>query len=425
MAFDGKIRAVAGAVAAIAGLVIATSAGAPFLAALIAVTAGLIASAIALAQRPPDRGEHRPADEADAPPPLLPEVTDVIEAVGNPVLIVRERRVLIANRAARDVLGSHIEGVDVRLAIRHPAAAERLAEDIGAEASVTELTGLGEPDRRWEMAMSPLSDGSRLVRLTDRSEALASEQMRADFVANASHELRTPLSTLIGFSETLLDDPAADVKTRQRFLTIMAAEARRMQQLIDDLISLSRIEGERFSVPREPVALLPLIDEIRMGCGQLIAEKESRIVVEGGELNPIVAGDETRLLQLLRNLIINSLKYGRAGEPIVVRFEEAGPDMFRVSVVDRGDGIPAEHLPRLTERFYRVDPSRSRAVGGTGLGLAIVKHIAQRHRGRLQIQSKVGEGTIVSVFLPALSPSSNIAVTQDTPNEPSDFRDLR
>jgi two-component system phosphate regulon sensor histidine kinase PhoR len=225
--------------------------------------------------------------------------------------------------------------------------------------------------------------------------------MRTDFVANASHELRTPLATLLGFLETLQDDAAAgDPKTRSRFLGIMFDEARRMHRLVDDLISLSRIEAERFSLPREAVELLPLVEEVRNGSAQLLAEKQSDIVVENDGADPVVPGDRSQLLQLLQNLIVNALKYGRNGTPVTLRFEPAGQDMLRMSVIDRGEGIAAEHLPRLTERFYRVDAGRSRSVGGTGLGLAIVKHIVGRHRGRLDIESELGEGTTVHVYLP-------------------------
>jgi two-component system phosphate regulon sensor histidine kinase PhoR len=318
------------------------------------------------------------------------------------MLIVRDGRVIEANEPARTLLGGHIEGADVRLAIRHPAAAERLARhEPGLRTSRTELVGLGEAGRRWEMAVTRLNDGTRLVHFIDRSEAHATEQMRADFVANASHELRTPLSTLVGFSETLQDEEAAgDPKTRSRFLKIMYDEARRMQQLVDDLISLSRIEGERYSPPAEAVPLLPLLEEVRTGCRQLLEERQSEIRIEQDSGVPIVMGDRLQLFQLFQNLVVNALKYGRAGTDVTVRFEEAPPDMLRVRVIDRGEGIAPEHLPRLTERFYRADPSRSRAMGGTGLGLAIVKHIVGRHRGRLEIRSTVGEGTTVSVDLP-------------------------
>jgi two-component system phosphate regulon sensor histidine kinase PhoR len=182
----------------------------------------------------------------------------------------------------------------------------------------------------------------------------------------------------------------------------MSDEARRMQQLIDDLISVSRIEAERFSPPRDAVPLLPLVQDVCVSCAHLAGEKGTEIVIERGAADPVVPGDRAQLLQMIRNLVVNALKYGRKGEKLLIRFDEAA-DMVRMSVIDRGDGIPSDHLPRLTERFYRVDPSRSRAMGGTGLGLAIVKHIVGRHRGRLDIDSVLGEGTTVTVLPPPLS----------------------
>jgi two-component system phosphate regulon sensor histidine kinase PhoR len=301
------------------------------------------------------------------------------------------------------------------LAIRHPAAAERLIDreggDDGQAVTRTELVGLGEHDRRWEMTVTKLRDGSRLVRLIDRSEAHASEQMRTDFVANASHELRTPLATLLGFLETLSDDSVAeDAPTRARFLRIMWDEARRMHRLVDDLISLSRIEAERFSLPRESIELLPLVQEVRASLSAILEEKGNVIRVETGELEPVALGDRAQLTQLLQNLLTNALKYGRPGTEIRVQFAQADSEMLAITIADEGEGIAAEHLPRLTERFYRVDPSRSRSMGGTGLGLAIVKHIVGRHRGRLDIQSKVGTGTTVRVLLPAAPQARSASV---------------
>ena len=214
--------------------------------------------------------------------------------------------------------------------------------------------------------------------------------MRTDFVANASHELRTPLATLIGFIETLEDAGAAEnAATRKRFLGIMMREAKRMQQLIADLVSLSRIEGERFSAPATPIALGTLAAEVRtaiLGAQRLPCE---RIVVEN-KTDTLVAGDRDQLGQVLHNLIGNAIKYGRADTPVIVSVVPASASRVAISVADRGEGIAREHLPRLTERFYRVDPGRSRSLGGTGLGLAIVKHIVERHRGRLSIESQQG-----------------------------------
>ena len=327
------------------------------------------------------------------------EQADLLAAFADPLLVVRDRKVLLANQAARDLLGAHIEGGDVRLAIRHPAAAEHLARDEDGDEPVRiELVGLGELGRPWELVISPLPGGSRLVRLIDQSQARAAEQMRVDFVANASHELRTPLATLIGFIETLQDEAAVDPATRQRFVGIMAGEAVRMRDLLDDLMSLSRIEADRFAAPRDTVDLKPLVEEVRDSLKSFAPDRAIRI--ERGVGDALVAGDRGQLLQMLTNLVVNALKYGRPGSQVRIRLADAGPDLISLTVIDRGDGIPPAHIPRLTERFYRVDPGRSRQVGGTGLGLAIVKHIVLRHRGRLDIKSKTGVGTSVEVTLP-------------------------
>ena len=397
------LRALSAVGASALGVAIAMAAGAPLSGALLALFAGLVAAALAWPTAAGERAPDPAVEPAGLPP--LPETLDLLEAVGDPLLIVRNRRVLFANPAARSVLGEHIEGVDVRLAIRHPAAAERLIDRDGAEpgerVTRTELVGLGDHERRWEMTVTRLRDGSLLLRLIDRSETHASEQMRTDFVANASHELRTPLATLLGFLETLSDDSvAADQPTRSRFLKIMWDEARRMHRLVDDLISLSRIEAERFSLPRESVELLPLVEEVRVALAPLLEAKKAAIRVARSGSDPVVLGDRAQLAQLLQNLLTNSLRYGRPEREVTVAFQDSGPEMLRLSVIDQGEGIAPEHLPRLTERFYRVDPSRSRSVGGTGLGLAIVKHIVGRHRGRLDIRSTVGEGTAVHVYLP-------------------------
>ncbi|HYI63846.1 MAG TPA: ATP-binding protein [Allosphingosinicella sp.] len=389
-------KAIAAAAVAGAGVAAALWAGAPPAAALVALLAGIAAYALMPA---PDR--------ADAPgPAALAEGEDAAEdgskllaAFEDPLLVVRDRRVLVANPAAKALLGAHIEGSDVRLAIRHPAAAEHLAGDEGA-ASRTELVGLGNLGRPWELIVAPLPDGSRLVRLADQSQARAAEQMRVDFVANASHELRTPLATLLGFLETLQEgEEALDAETRARFLQIMFGEATRMRDLLDDLMSLSRIEADRFTLPRDRVELRLLIGEVKTAVKPLSKGRGIVVEDETGDSGAVI-GDHGQLAQMLTNLIVNALKYGRAGTPVRVRIGGSGPDLVRLDVIDQGDGIAPDHIPRLTERFYRVDPSRSRQVGGTGLGLAIVKHIVLRHRGRLEIRSVVGEGTTVQVSLP-------------------------
>jgi two-component system phosphate regulon sensor histidine kinase PhoR len=381
-----------------------------------AVLLGLVGGAVAaLILSGGFTAEPAPASDAAPTADALLRAREILEAIPEPMILLEGGRVALANAPARALLGDWMEGKDVRLALRHPAAIDRLARTGEEPGSVdrVEVMGIGDADRRWLLAIASLSEGWRLVHLSDRSEAAAAEQMRVDFVANASHELRTPLATLLGFIETLRDDEAAaDTALRHRFLGIMNDEAKRMQRLIDDLISLSRVEAERFRPVSDAVELVPLIEEVRAGCAQLIAEKQNVVMIDDRVGGARVPGDRTQLLQLVRNLIVNAVKYGRAETEVTVRIEEDGPERVRLSVIDRGEGIAPEHLPRLTERFYRVDAGRSRAAGGTGLGLAIVKHIVGRHRGRMEIKSKPGEGTTVEVTLPrAAQGHAPVAVT--------------
>ncbi|NNM75908.1 ATPase [Sphingomonas sp. ID1715] len=364
------------------------------------------------------RSEAEITVAAPAPAPLPGLGVDLLDGLADPVLIVAEGRIAEANGAARKLLGPHIVGEDVRVAFRHPAAAERLlTREEPVNAPPVELVGLGGRETRWEMNLAHLDGGKTLVHLVDRSAGHAAERMRVDFVANASHELRTPLAAIIGFVETLDDESAGgDPATRKRFLRVIHDEARRMQRLVEDLMSLSRIEAEKFRVPDAAVDLADLVKEVHAVIRDGGDPRGQDILIDLDESLPFVAGDRAQLSQLLHNLIGNAMKYGRAGRPITVRLERGPGSMVRLSVEDEGDGIALEHLPRLTERFYRVDPSRSRSQGGTGLGLAIVKHIVERHRGRLDIQSELGRGTKVSALLPPapipLSSNGNAAVTR-------------
>jgi two-component system phosphate regulon sensor histidine kinase PhoR len=327
----------------------------------------------------------------------------LIEALPEPSLIVADGRVVAANASARAVIGDHVDDSDIRLVLRQPAALERLLGNAPAAADEVELVGLGGPERRWMMGVAPLAGGWRFVRLTDRSEAHAAERMRVDFVANASHELRTPLATLVGYAETLRGEgEALDPETRARFTAIVDDEARRMQRLVEDLISLSRIEGERFSPPIDAVEIDWLFEEAKRNSATAAGDRGCRVEIAVPAGLPPVAGDRAQLLQLYDNLVGNALRYGKPGG--TVRLDAAAEGAtIRTRVSDEGEGIAKEHIPRLTERFYRVDAGRSRSQGGTGLGLSIVKHIVERHRGRLTIESEVGKGTTVTVTLPALA----------------------
>jgi two-component system phosphate regulon sensor histidine kinase PhoR len=332
--------------------------------------------------------------------PAPPDPTNsLIEALADPLLVLDGFHISHANRAARALLGEHIVGDYVRLALRHPAAGPVLSGD---EDGPVTLTGLGGHERLWELSAGTIAPGKRLVRLTDRSAQRAAEQMRVDFVANASHELRTPLSSLIGFIETLEEaNGPEDADTRLRFLSIMEGEARRMQRLIDDLMSLSRIEADRYFPPKDRIDLAPVLREV---ADEFAGRRDGGRLDIGSPAHATVIGDRGQLHQLIHNVISNAFKYGREGSPVRAALETVHGSVLLI-VTDEGDGIAAEHLPRLTERFYRADPGRSRAIGGTGLGLAIVKHIVERHRGRLDIASTVGVGTVVTVDLPLAPPS--------------------
>ncbi len=324
----------------------------------------------------------------------------LIEGLTEAAIIVRGATVTMSNEAARNLLGVAIEGVDVRQVLPHPAVIERLVRGRITRPEEVEAAGFGRSRRHWLLRIAPLGGGDLLVRLIDRSEARAAEQMRVDFVANASHELRTPLSTLIGYAETLRERTGEiDLDTRLRFMSIVHEEAQRMKRVVEDLISLSRIEAEKFTTPTEAVDLEQLIDVSMESARRVADEQGSELACRIEHDLPAIAADASQILQVLDNLITNALRYGEPGTPVTVTasLEDA---MVHLSVADEGEGIPAEHLHRLTERFYRVDTSRSRALGGTGLGLSIVKHIVERHRGRLTIESEVGKGTTVHVLLP-------------------------
>jgi two-component system, OmpR family, phosphate regulon sensor histidine kinase PhoR len=330
---------------------------------------------------------------------LLADTRALLEGLSEAAVISAGGRVMASNSAARALLGAGIDGDPINHVISHPAALEAL-DRADHDHEGVELTGLGGSRRHWLMRTAPLADGTSLIRFVDRSEARAAEQMRVDFVANASHELRTPLSTLIGYTETLREQSdEIDPATRERFLAVVHDEARRMQRVVEDLISLSRIEAEKFSTPTEAVALEVLIDHALDSARRIADERGSALVRDVAADLPEIAADRSQILQLLDNLITNGLRYGEPGTPVTVSAHAEG-QMLHLSVADEGDGIAPEHIARVTERFYRVDTSRSRSLGGTGLGLSIVKHIVERHRGRLSIDSALGRGTTMHVLLP-------------------------
>jgi two-component system, OmpR family, phosphate regulon sensor histidine kinase PhoR len=318
-------------------------------------------------------------------------MVELVEPFSVPVLMLDNQRIAAANAAAREALGPHIVGQDARVALRHPEAITLLDKPQGT-VMVRGLTGARSI---WQVRRVAIDQRFSLIEMVNRTAEADISRSHTDFVANASHELRTPLASIIGYIETLADpDAKVDAATAARFHNTVLRESRRLQSLVEDLMSLSRIEAEKHDLPREQIDLGLLAASI--GSEVACTAGEDRILVK--VTDAVVTGDRQQLDQVIRNLIDNALKYGDPGQPISIAVERDGNEAV-FSVTDRGEGIHPDHIPYLTRRFYRTDPGRSRAAGGTGLGLAIVKHIVERHRGKLDITSKLGEGTTVTVRL--------------------------
>jgi two-component system, OmpR family, phosphate regulon sensor histidine kinase PhoR len=359
-----------------------------------------------LATRAALQEQHRRAD------------TLILERLPDPVIVLaRDRSVRRTNAAARLAFGEDMPAV-----LRHPGVRGGIDRALSSNSPQSTEIVLRAPVARDLYATvvpmdPPLADGGQaLIVLSDRSRERLVERMRADFVANVSHELRTPLASLIGFVETLRGPAADDPPAQQRFLEIMAEQGARMNRLIDDLLSLSRIELTEHQPPSEALDLTGLVRRMVAGFEPRLAERNVQLAMRIEHDLPLVPGDADQMAQVLQNLLDNGLKYGRDGGVLTLEMTLAQSGNrwpsrtgIIIAVGDQGAGIPREHLPRLTERFYRVDKGRSRAVGGTGLGLAIVKHIVNRHRGQLLIESEEGKGTTVSIWLPAINVPARLA----------------
>jgi two-component system, OmpR family, phosphate regulon sensor histidine kinase PhoR len=339
------------------------------------------------------------------------------------VLLAEGRRVVRMNRAAGTVFGRDVTGRDLAVVLRDPAVIEVTDAALAGGTGCTAEFVLPVPVERHFVAQVEYigrgaADGTiAILVLHDVTTARRIEQMRADFVANASHELRTPLSTLLGFIETLRGPARDDEEARDRFLGIMFEQASRMARLVNDLLSLSRIELNEHSPPLDHVDLGSIVDIAVAALQPLAAAKSMRIESHIDDRARQVIGQSDELAQTVQNLLDNAVKYGRDGTdvevavtvadrlPPVARHLQVGTTVA-LAVTDRGEGIGREHLPRLTERFYRVDTARSRKLGGTGLGLAIVKHIVSRHRGALHIDSMLGRGSTFTIYLPLVEAGS-------------------
>jgi two-component system phosphate regulon sensor histidine kinase PhoR len=363
---------------------------------------------------------HNVVASRDEVPGINPVETAAVSAIvaGMPdpaVLLDRAGRVIHLNAAASQLAPALRKNELAQFALRSPDIVTALREAIAtAEPRRTTYLDHVPVDRWMELIITPVSvpttfDGSdtcMLMTFHDQTPLRRVEEMRADFVANASHELRTPLAALSGFIDTLQGAAKDDAKARERFLGIMHAQARRMARLIDDLLSLSRVELSAHVRPDTLVDIVPIIRQVADGLEPLAGERQVRIEIDLPAQPAVIAGDREELLRLFENLIENALKYGASGGKVMVSLMSAaspdGAPEIRVVVRDFGPGIAPEHLPRLTERFYRVDVGDSRAQGGTGLGLSLVKHIVNRHRGRLLIESVLKNGASFTACFPQI-----------------------
>ena len=334
----------------------------------------------------------------------MADASDLLSAMPAPsVLLGGAGRIEAANRPAERLLGAGLAGRYYVTVLRQPRVLEAVETALGGDGAIAEWRGTeAGRDTSWEVRAAPLRAGGALLTFEDRTGGAEVDQLRRDFVANVSHELKTPLTALMGYIETLRGPAREDAAARERFLAVMDREARRMSRLVSNLLSLSRVEAEARVRPRGTCDLSAVA---RAAATPLRARGGDRIAVTGGPA--AVRGDSDQLIQVATNLMENALRYGGRDGAVRVEVSDPGAGALipgparRLAVADEGEGIAAHHLPRLTERFYRVDAHRSRAEGGTGLGLAIVKHIVARHRGRMRIESAPGEGTRVTVDLPA------------------------
>jgi two-component system phosphate regulon sensor histidine kinase PhoR len=402
--------AAAFAIAAFADLV-------SFAGALILLAAVVIG--VALIRIDGDRGSESALARDEDTDGLLPGTRRLAEALPDPCFVLSaDGSVVYANDRAVETFGIKA-GELLPFRLRYPELVAAFGKvTSGAGPQHVQFVERVPTERSFAAWFAPLDPApgkeNYILVLDDLTEARATERMRVDFVANASHELRTPLASLSGFIETLQGAAKDDPQARNRFLTMMHEQAMRMKRLIDDLLSLSRVEMRAHARPSEKVDLNALLRHVIDTLAPLARELEVRIEADLPAGKIMIAADRDELVQVFNNLIENACKYGSSGKRVVVRAAgNAGGKGCSVAVIDFGPGIAAEHLPRLTERFYRVDAEESRRHRGTGLGLAIVKHIVGRHRGRLQIESEPGRGAQFVVKLPEAE-----LVPDDTPEKP-------
>lgn len=429
------------AIAALIGAAVLQPANAVW---LIAAAALVALSTWAPKRRPTTATEAEPATETPAPSHDTELLDTIFEALADPVLVVAGgdpddiagRRILLANAAARDLLRIQSGGSLLVPVLRDPMVLEAVDEALfGGVSRTTDYAGVGAQTRHWRALTRPLpspeADPLAMLVLRDETDVRRMELMRVDFLANASHELKTPLASLSGFIETLKGHARDDPRARDKFLDIMAAQADRMSRLVSDLLSLSRIELNEHIPPSGRVDLARAAADVVDAVSVLAAERNVIVRLQGRESRAPVHGDRDEILQVVQNLVDNAIKYspesgsveivirpditldegsapwsgenrgeGATRLPLVTPDRETGQRYASVTVRDHGPGMAREHLPRLTERFYRVEGQKSGERQGTGLGLAIVKHIVNRHRGGLTVESAPGQGAAFTAYFP-------------------------
>ena len=360
----------------------------------------------------------KPGDEGLAI--LSPLVRKVLGQMPVPVMLLDSgSRVFFVNEPMRTVVGPSSDRKPISTVLRNPEVLNAIAQtSADGEPARAQFTVAVPIERHYEAYSARVSSDPvvTVLVLHDFTAIRRSEQMRADFVANASHELRTPLAAVSGFIDTLRGHAKDDEAARENFLQIMSVQTARMSRLIDDLLSLTRIELNEHVPPHGRVGLEGVVREAAAALEPLARPDGIGISIQARAGLPLVTGERDELIQLFQNLIHNAIKYGRDGGHVWIAVDMAEPEnQIFVSVKDDGEGIPPQAVPRLTERFYRVDVKRSRERGGTGLGLAIVKHIVSRHQGRLTIESRLDEGSTFTVFLPAIGTDSPVKAQAPAP----------
>jgi two-component system phosphate regulon sensor histidine kinase PhoR len=389
-------------VAALAGGIVLVASGTPAWLALAVLLVAIVPAPKAAKPSPPVVSASEGASEGERD--TLVEVRAAFAGFDSPAyLLDGKANVIYQNPSARDAFGDVEIGQHVSARMRVPVILDMIRDAMAAGRNgQAEYSALLPVETAYQVRLIPARDavgavGFYVLIFRDISESRRIDRMRTDFVANASHELRTPLSSLRGFIETLLGPARTDAAVQERFLRIMLEQVTRMSRLVDDLMSLSRLELKAKVAPEDRVDLVPLIGSVCDALAPLAGELGVEIIRLLPDQPVIVGGDRDELTQVFENLVENACKYGQEGKRVEVRLCDDPAQPLDVSVIDFGPGIPEDQVPRLTERFYRVNVESSRSKKGTGLGLAIVKHILTRHRARLLIRSEIGKGSTFTV----------------------------